>query len=43
MTVNEALETIDVVSSSDPDDLNHDDLADANCADERDVDVQLEG
>ena len=39
---NEPPETIGVANSSDPDDPNHDDLSDSSCADESDVDIQLQ-
>ena len=38
---NEAPETISVANSSDPDDLNHDDLGYSHWADESDVDIQI--
>ena len=38
---NEAPETISVANSSDPDDLNHDDLGYSSWADESDVDIQI--
>ena len=41
LVVNEAPETIGVASSSDRDDLDHDDLSDSSCAEESDVDIQL--